>query len=181
MRLLIKNVLFTLLVPGTVSVYLPLLLAPDRPAGGSPLVTALAAALFAVGAAGYGWCLWNFASIGRGTPAPIDMPRRLVIVGPHRWVRNPMYLSVLCAVAGWAVLYASILLAAYLVVVAGLFHLAVVLVEEPAADAGVRPRVRGLPPGSAAVAAEDTGLAGRLIFARDRLATRPAFDAPGSV
>src|SRR5438552_1670759 len=32
------------------------------------------------------WCILTFASLGRGTPAPFDPPRRLVIRGPYRFV-----------------------------------------------------------------------------------------------
>jgi len=40
-----------------------------------------------------GGCIFEFAWRGIGTPAPFDPPRRLVISGPYRWVRNPMYLG----------------------------------------------------------------------------------------
>src|SRR5690242_21943989 len=36
-------------------------------------------------------CFVNFFSVGEGTPAPFDAPRNLVVSGPYRYVRNPMY------------------------------------------------------------------------------------------
>jgi protein-S-isoprenylcysteine O-methyltransferase Ste14 len=43
-------------------------------------------------------CIWDFGWTGRGTPAPIAPPQRLVAVGFYRYVRNPMYAGF---VTGW--------------------------------------------------------------------------------
>src|SRR4029077_19367049 len=53
------------------------------------------------------WCVFTFASIGRGTPAPFDPPRRLVCQGPYRFVRNPMYIGAGLALTGAALYYHS--------------------------------------------------------------------------
>ena len=52
-------------------------------------------------------CVLAFALIGRGTPAPFDPPRRLVVRGPYRWIRNPMYVGAVVALAGAALFYRS--------------------------------------------------------------------------
>jgi hypothetical protein len=39
------------------------------------------------------WCIFTFARIGRGTPAPFDPPRRLVILGPYRFVASSRHNS----------------------------------------------------------------------------------------
>jgi protein-S-isoprenylcysteine O-methyltransferase Ste14 len=76
-------------------------------------------------------CILTCVFVGRGTPAPFDPPRRLMVQGPYRFVRNPMYLGAGLALAGAALFYQSIPLLAY----AGLFlfitHLFVVVHEEP--------------------------------------------------
>src|SRR6516225_10065070 len=96
MILALKNLLFTLVVPGTVGVYLPLILARSRtPASG--LGFKLAILLFTIGGSIYAWCVFDFASFGRGTPLPLDAPRKLVRRGLYRYSRNPMYVGVLTA------------------------------------------------------------------------------------
>jgi len=47
-------------------------------------------------------CVWDFGRTGRGTPAPIAPPKKLVVVGFYRYVRNPMYVG-FCV--GWVGLW----------------------------------------------------------------------------
>lgn len=128
--LLLKNLLFTLVVPGTVAVVLPVTIAGGAPPGPTAL-RGLAVLLFAVGASIYAWCVWDFASFGHGTPAPIDAPKRLVVRGLYHFVRNPMYVGVLTVVLGWAAWHASAALLLYAAAVATAFHAFTVLYEEP--------------------------------------------------
>jgi protein-S-isoprenylcysteine O-methyltransferase Ste14 len=76
-------------------------------------------------------CVVTFISIGKGTPAPFDPPRRLVIRGPYRFLRNPMYLGAALALAGAALVYHSLPLLGYAVAFLFCFHLFVVFYEEP--------------------------------------------------
>ncbi len=78
------------------------------------------------------WCILTFVVLGRGTPAPFDPPRRLVVRGPYRYVRNPMYLGAGLALVGAAVVYHSLSLLGYFAVLAVLTHGLVVSYEEPA-------------------------------------------------
>jgi protein-S-isoprenylcysteine O-methyltransferase Ste14 len=79
----------------------------------------------------YFWCAGAFTFIGKGTPAPIDAPRILVIQGIYRWVRNPMYIGVLSVVIGEAILFHSFLVAGYVLLLWVFFHSLVIFLEEP--------------------------------------------------
>jgi len=129
MILLLKNLLFTLVVPGTVAVYVPLLIAQNHPPASGPWF-ALAVAVLALGGAIYTWCVWDFAAFGRGTPAPLDAPKKLVVRGLYRYTRNPMYVGVLLVILGWAVLFRAAALVLYTLGVGTCFHLFIVLYEE---------------------------------------------------
>ena len=128
--LLLKNLLFTLLVPGTVAVYVPLRLAQGR-SSVVGLMLVLALLLLTVGVAIYVWCVWDFATLGRGTPAPIDAPTRLVVRGLYRYMRNPMYVGVLTVILGLTVLYHAAMVFLYAICVSVFIHLFIVLYEEP--------------------------------------------------
>jgi len=84
-----------------------------------------------LGAAAALWCVSTFIWIGKGTPAPFDPPRRLVIRGPYRFVRNPMYMGAGTALAGAALFFRSLPLLAYGVTFLLVAHLFVMLYEEP--------------------------------------------------
>lgn len=99
------------------------------PALATPQIAGMA--VTAVGAGLALWCVVTFAVVGRGTPAPFDPPRRLVIRGPYRYVRNPMYIGAALALAGAALFYRSGPLTAYLGVFLVIAHLFVVWYEEP--------------------------------------------------
>jgi protein-S-isoprenylcysteine O-methyltransferase Ste14 len=73
----------------------------------------------------------RFALQGRGTPAPWAPPERFVVHGTYRLTRNPMYVGVIALIAGQALLLGREILFAWAVAAWLLFHLFVVLHEEP--------------------------------------------------
>ena len=77
----------------------------------------------------------RFALEGLGTPAPVAPTRRLVVGGVYRFVRNPMYLAVLSAVAGQTLFFGSVALAVYGGVLTLAFVAFVRLYEEPTLSA----------------------------------------------
>lgn len=132
---LFKTLLFTVVVPGTVAVLIPyrILRASAGTEAGAPGAVRLVALLIGgIGVAVYLWCAFDFALAGRGTPAPIDPPRRLVIRGLYRWTRNPMYLGVGSILLAEALYFASKPLLVYAGFVLACFHVFVVAYEEPA-------------------------------------------------
>ena len=130
MVLFFKNLLFTLIVPGTFAVYLPLLIVPSRPLVMGPAF-GIGCLLVLLGASIYAWCVWDFATFGRGTPAPIDAPKKLVVRGLYRYTRNPIYIGVLTVILGWATLFGAFELVPYAVGVGAFFQMLVVVFEEP--------------------------------------------------
>lgn len=74
----------------------------------APHWNAAAIALFIIGGAIMAKCVWDFAWTGRGTPAPFDPPRRLVVTGLYRFVRNPMYAGMGLVILGEALLWPQI-------------------------------------------------------------------------
>ena len=129
MRLFIKNVLFTLLVPGTVAVYVPLLISGHQ-RNGSVFFIVAGIVLIVLGAALALWVIWCFGVKSRGTPALIDAPTVLVILGPYRFVRNPMYCGIILMLVGWTNLFGNFWLLIYSMTVALGCHTYVVLYEE---------------------------------------------------
>ncbi len=135
MWLVIKNLIFTILVPGTVAGYIPFIMIKrkyDFNIIQWNLFSVASLFLFVVGILIYFWCLWDFAITGRGTPAPIDAPKKLVVNGLYSYVRNPMYFGVLFVILGWGLLFGSFELLLYAIIVWIAFHLFAIFIEEPA-------------------------------------------------
>jgi protein-S-isoprenylcysteine O-methyltransferase Ste14 len=74
----------------------------------------------------------RFVVEGVGTPAPVAPTERLVVGGPYRYVRNPMYVSVVAAIVGQALLLGQPWLLAYAALVAAAVAAFARWYEEPA-------------------------------------------------
>ncbi len=126
----LKSLLYLLLVQNF-GFYVPLAFFCLGPRFETGIFAYLAFLLWPIGALTIVWCFWDFTFKGRGTPVPIDPPKELVTSGPYRYIRNPIYLSVILILLGhfmwfgfwWLLVYAGL---AFLVT-----HLYVTHFEEP--------------------------------------------------
>jgi len=129
---IMNTAIFTIVVPGTVAILVPRWLLGDgfsRLTGGLWRWTGLSVA--SIGAAVYFRCAWEFAARGLGTPAPIAPTKYLVTTALHRYVRNPMYIGVALVIMGEAILFRSLHVAEYAMLMLLTAHVFVVLYEEP--------------------------------------------------
>ena len=131
---LLKTLIFTVIVPGTVTVLVPYLLLSSRNAP-PPLqigpLRYLGVPVLLIGVAIYFWCAWDFTFAGRGTPLPLDPPKELVVRGLYRYVRNPMYVGIVSLLLGEALLFQSRWLLEYAVAAFIFYHFLIILYEEP--------------------------------------------------
>ncbi|KAA3605420.1 MAG: isoprenylcysteine carboxylmethyltransferase family protein [Planctomycetota bacterium] len=130
MKLLLKNLLFTILVPGSVAGWVPWVLS----GGGipeAPWRLAFGGLLFLFGGSIYFWCLLDFIRQGRATPFPLDAPKSLVIRGLYQYSRNPMYVGVLGVICGWVIWTGNLNLIFYAAAVFLMFQAFIFFYEEP--------------------------------------------------
>ena len=130
----LKTFLWSVFVPGTLTILVPYLLlsyklelyhlelSSFRFIGLLPIV---------LGALAYLWCAWDFTFKGKGTPAPFDPPKEIVVRGLYRYVRNPMYVAASLALTGEVILFGSISILIYAAIVFSVFHLWIIFYEEP--------------------------------------------------
>ncbi|HET6971981.1 MAG TPA: isoprenylcysteine carboxylmethyltransferase family protein [Phenylobacterium sp.] len=129
-RAVTGSIVFLFLAPGMVAGAVPYWIKGwprprlDLLSAGGGVVTVLGALLLLE-------CFGRFALQGRGTPAPVAPPARLVVTGPYRRVRNPMYVAVLAMIFGQAALFGSWPLAVYGLAIWAAFHVFVLAYEEP--------------------------------------------------
>jgi len=129
---ILRTLIFTVFVPGFWTVLMPYWLLPR---GVRPDVRGAGTAGWLLIAAGIAlYCasaFWGFAVRGKGTPLPLDPPKKLVVEGPYRIVRNPMYWGVGSVVLGEAAIFHSVALAELAAVFAVGVIIFVLLFEEP--------------------------------------------------
>jgi protein-S-isoprenylcysteine O-methyltransferase Ste14 len=134
MFVLVRTLTYATLFIGVVLVFVPARVLARAGITDPPTIGPLSILGVAVGAAGAAlalWCIFTFAFVGKGTPAPFDPPRRLVVRGPYRYVRNPMYIGAGTALAGATLGYQSLALLGYTSLFFLVTHLFVVWYEEP--------------------------------------------------
>lgn len=125
----LRALLAFLILPGLAAIILPPFLAAFDPWSGEIFLPGLV--LMSFGGFLLMSCVRDFYVSGTGTLAPWDPPKKLVVVGLYRYLRNPMYVSVVTLVAGWSLLYSSPLLLIYAMILAISFHIRVLKYEEP--------------------------------------------------
>jgi protein-S-isoprenylcysteine O-methyltransferase Ste14 len=128
----LRTLVFTVFVPGFWTVLVPYWVVGTRSRLHLSFAGIAGWLLVAVGVALYLACaFWGFALRGKGTPAPIDPPKKLVVEGPYGIVRNPMYWSVLFVMLGEALAFHSMTLAETGCVFFACAALFVMVFEEP--------------------------------------------------
>ena len=129
-----KTILWSIFVPGTVTVILPYLLLSsefDSFRIEISVFSFLGLIPILLGIMIYIWCAWNFTFVGEGTPAPFDPPKKLVVKGPYQYVRNPMYVFVALTLIGEGIYFETMILVLYAALAVILAHIWVVSYEEP--------------------------------------------------
>jgi len=114
MLMLVRHLAAIAILPFTVAVLVPFWIGRQNHVALLPgssaaqIVSQIAGvAALAIGSLLFCWSLRHFAAQGRGTLAPWDPPKALVIDGPYRYVRNPMISGVLFILFGEALVLVS--------------------------------------------------------------------------
>ncbi|MPR36296.1 methyltransferase family protein [Salmonirosea aquatica] len=136
MSLFFRNLFFTILQPGLVAGLIPfwivgneaVLASLHRPFAYYHYIGLLT---FLIGFVLTLVCIVHFAIHGRGTLSPADPTKQLVIAGPYRFSRNPMYLGVMMLLLGESIFFQSIALGMYSLVIFLSFYIFVTNFEEP--------------------------------------------------
>ncbi len=137
---LLRHLLSILLLPFTVTAVVPAWLISRAggvrlgwrlPGAGATLAIAAGALLVLGGLAMLARTIALFATRGRGTLAPWDPPRRLVVTGVYRHVRNPMISGVIAILAGESLLWGLPSVARWAAIFATINFIYIPLLEEP--------------------------------------------------
>ena len=129
---ILGSAVFLVVAPGTLAIYVPWAVTHWRFGPALLGVRIIGGLMIAAGLPVLLDSFARFAIQGLGTPAPIAPPQHLVVTGLYRWVRNPMYVGVSLLIFGQGLLFGSVRLLEYGLLVWLAFFTFVVLYEEPA-------------------------------------------------
>lgn len=129
----LKTLLWSVFVPGNLTTVVPFLILSNFENYSFELsyfrYVGLVPILF--GALLYFWCAWNFTFDGEGTPAPFDAPKKVVVKGAYRFVRNPMYVAAVSILLGETIFFESTAMLIYALILFLIFHIWILIYEEP--------------------------------------------------
>ena len=128
------SAVFFVLGPGLVAGLVPWWLTGwqvRQPRPSWALLRVAGAALIAAGASVLVHAFVQFVREGSGTPAPVAPTERLVVGGLYRYVRNPMYVSVMAAIVGQALALGQLVLLWYAAAIGAVTGAFVRWYEEP--------------------------------------------------
>jgi len=135
LSLFIRNLFFTILGPGLVTVLIPLWIINFRINSTFGLVwqwyNYIGTIVFLLGFVMLLQCIINFALKGRGTLSPTDPTKKLVISELYNFSRNPMYVGVMLILTGETIFFQSIHLGIYAFLIFIAFNIFIIRVEEP--------------------------------------------------
>jgi protein-S-isoprenylcysteine O-methyltransferase Ste14 len=131
---ILGSFLFFIAAPGTVAGWIPYAITgwrTESPIFGFAPIRAIGTTLIVVASVALVECFARFAIVGRGVPAPVAPTTTLVVSGLYRHCRNPMYVAVVSAILGQALVFGSASLFLYAAMIWLAFHLFVLAYEEP--------------------------------------------------
>lgn len=126
-----KSLLYLIFEAGLFALYIPLAFLRTGPRIETGILSFLAIPLWLIGSLTVLWCFWAFTFKGRGTPDPTNPPKELVVTGPYRYVRNPIYVGVVFIFLGHFLWFGYWALLIYPALAFIGVHFFVVLYEEP--------------------------------------------------
>jgi protein-S-isoprenylcysteine O-methyltransferase Ste14 len=128
----LKSLFFLVFMPGLFVGYVPFAFLMNGAYIGTGFLVYLALPLWVIGGCVILGCFWDFLVKGKGTPAPIDPPKELVVTGFYNHVRNPMYVGVLLMLSAHFLWFGYWSLLIYTGFCFLAFHLFILSYEEPA-------------------------------------------------
>jgi protein-S-isoprenylcysteine O-methyltransferase Ste14 len=128
----LKTILYMGSLHGFFTLYIPYLIVKfDARYFNAGIFSYTAIPLWIIGAVIIVWCSVDMVQKGRGTPAHVDPPKKLIVNGLYRYVRNPIYLGALLVQLGFILWAGSGLMIVYFLLFTLAYQILIVLIEEP--------------------------------------------------